>query len=142
MLTPPSLLFTFQTAYLPGQTVDGLLTLTSILTSVSTMTIGVTTPPVKCMRSGSESYCFALDLYSLRSISNTHVTLRFSNLGFAHSGEGTAQYADQSGMMGYSYSNDEGPVMVRKDVFSCDFFLFTSYFLSLSATLFCSHRYF
>jgi len=33
------------------------------------------------------------------------------NLGFAHSGEGDAQYADQSGMMGYSYSNDEGPVM-------------------------------
>jgi hypothetical protein len=33
------------------------------------------------------------------------------NLGFAHSGEGTAQYDDRSGMMGYSYSNDEGPVM-------------------------------
>ena len=47
---------------------------------------------------------------------NTHVTLRSSNLGFAHSGEGTQQYADQSGMMGYSYSSDEGPVMVRKDV--------------------------
>lgn len=33
------------------------------------------------------------------------------NLGLAHSGEGTAAYADQSGMMGYSYSADEGPVM-------------------------------
>ncbi len=49
---------------------------------------------------------------------NTHVILPSSNLGFGHSGEGTAQYADQSGMMGYrySYSLDEGPVMVRKDV--------------------------
>ncbi len=98
---------------------DGLLTLTLILTSVSTITIGVTTPPVKCMRSGSESYCFALVLcvmYSLHSMSKTHFALRFSNLGFAHSGEDTAQYADQSGMMGYSYSNDEGPVMVRKHI--------------------------
>jgi len=46
---------------------------------------------------------------------NTHFTLRSSNLGFAHSGEDTAEYADQSGMMGYSYSQDEGPVMVSKD---------------------------
>ena len=34
------------------------------------------------------------------------------NLGYAHSGEGSA-YDDQSGMMGYSYGQDEGPVMVR-----------------------------
>jgi len=34
------------------------------------------------------------------------------NLNFAHSGEGTEVYGDQSGMMGYSYSDDEGPVMV------------------------------
>jgi len=33
------------------------------------------------------------------------------NLGLHHSGEGTAEYADQSGMMGYSYSSDEGPEM-------------------------------
>lgn len=33
------------------------------------------------------------------------------NLGFAHSGE-SQTYDDQSGMMGYSYSDDEGPVMV------------------------------
>lgn len=33
------------------------------------------------------------------------------NIGLAHSGEGTQQYADQSGMMGYSYSSDEGPKM-------------------------------
>merc|ERR1711953_62442 len=32
------------------------------------------------------------------------------NLGLAHSGE-SASYDDQSGMMGYSYSQDEGPVM-------------------------------
>jgi hypothetical protein len=32
------------------------------------------------------------------------------NLNLAHSGE-SASYDDQSGMMGYSYSNDEGPVM-------------------------------
>jgi hypothetical protein len=38
-------------------------------------------------------------------------TLRFSNFGYAHSNEGTQSYADQSGMMGYSYSQDEGPVM-------------------------------
>jgi len=37
-------------------------------------------------------------------------TLRFSNFGYAHSNEGTQSYADQSGMMGYSYSQDEGPV--------------------------------
>lgn len=33
------------------------------------------------------------------------------NLGLSHSGEGSATYADQSGMMGYSYSQDDGPVM-------------------------------
>jgi hypothetical protein len=33
------------------------------------------------------------------------------NLGLAHSGEGSEQYADQSGMMGYSYGSDDGPVM-------------------------------
>ena len=33
------------------------------------------------------------------------------NLGLAHSGESTVEYGDQSGMMGYSYSQDEGPVM-------------------------------
>jgi len=33
------------------------------------------------------------------------------NLGLAHSGEGSVTYGDQSGMMGYSYSNDEGPLM-------------------------------
>lgn len=32
------------------------------------------------------------------------------NLNLAHSGEG-ATYDDQTGMMGYSYSSDEGPVM-------------------------------
>jgi len=33
------------------------------------------------------------------------------NLGYLHSGEGSDQYGDQSCMMGYSYSNDEGPIM-------------------------------
>jgi len=33
------------------------------------------------------------------------------NLGYLHSGQGTDQYGDQSGLMGYSYSNDEGPIM-------------------------------
>lgn len=33
------------------------------------------------------------------------------NLNFAHSNEGTTEYADQSGMMGYSYSSDDGPLM-------------------------------
>lgn len=33
------------------------------------------------------------------------------NLNLAHSGEGTNAYGDQSGMMGYSYSTDEGPIM-------------------------------
>ena len=32
------------------------------------------------------------------------------NLGFAHSGEAQA-YDDQTGMMGYSYSNSNGPIM-------------------------------
>ncbi len=33
------------------------------------------------------------------------------NLGLAHSNEGGASYGDQTGMMGYSYSSDEGPRM-------------------------------
>lgn len=33
------------------------------------------------------------------------------NFNYAHSNEGSTNYADQSGMMGYSYSQDEGPVM-------------------------------
>jgi hypothetical protein len=33
------------------------------------------------------------------------------NLDVAHSNEGGTEYADQSGMMGYSYSQDDGPVM-------------------------------
>jgi len=33
------------------------------------------------------------------------------NLGYLHSGTGTNVYGDQSGMMGFSYKNDEGPVM-------------------------------
>jgi hypothetical protein len=33
------------------------------------------------------------------------------NLGYAHSNEGGSSYADQTGMMGYSYSQDDGPVM-------------------------------
>ena len=33
------------------------------------------------------------------------------NLNLAHSGEGTNVYGDQSGMMGYSYSQDDGPKM-------------------------------
>ncbi len=57
--------------------------------------------------------------FSLRSI-NTHVTLRSSNINFGHSGEGyvgkAKDYGDQSGMMGFSYGLDEGPVMVRKDI--------------------------
>jgi len=32
------------------------------------------------------------------------------NLGLGHAGE-TAEYDDQSGMMGYSYSQDDGPLM-------------------------------
>ena len=94
----------------------GLLTPTSAIISVSTITIGVTTHPVKYMSSGSESYCNTLLLcvFHFSQIILTLLSL-YSNLNFAHSGEGDAQYADQSGMMGYSYSQDEGPVMVRKD---------------------------
>jgi hypothetical protein len=33
------------------------------------------------------------------------------NIRFHHSNEGTTTYADQSGMMGYSYSQLDGPVM-------------------------------
>jgi hypothetical protein len=33
------------------------------------------------------------------------------NLDLAHSGEGTNQYGDQTAMMGYSYSQDDGPKM-------------------------------
>ncbi|KAL3760784.1 hypothetical protein ACHAWU_007850 [Discostella pseudostelligera] len=33
------------------------------------------------------------------------------NLGYAHSNEGGASYADQTGMMGYSYGQDDGPTM-------------------------------
>jgi hypothetical protein len=31
------------------------------------------------------------------------------NFGYAHSNEGSATYADQSGLMGYSYGQDDGP---------------------------------
>ncbi len=59
-------------------------------------------------------------LLNININTNTHVTLPSSNLGYAHSGEGTsgldAHYGDKSGMMGFSYFKDEGPVMVRKDV--------------------------
>ena len=33
------------------------------------------------------------------------------NLGLAHSGEGSDPYGDESGMMGYSYPQDEDPIM-------------------------------
>jgi len=33
------------------------------------------------------------------------------NLGFGHAGEGAEEYGDQSGMMGYSYSQEHGPAM-------------------------------
>jgi len=33
------------------------------------------------------------------------------NLGYAHSNEGGQSYADQTGMMGYSYGQDDGPTM-------------------------------
>jgi hypothetical protein len=33
------------------------------------------------------------------------------NLGYAHSNEGGQSYADQTGMMGYSYGMDDGPTM-------------------------------
>ena len=33
------------------------------------------------------------------------------NLGYGHSNEGGTSYADQTGMMGYSYGQDDGPVM-------------------------------
>ncbi|KAL3761422.1 hypothetical protein ACHAWU_007381 [Discostella pseudostelligera] len=33
------------------------------------------------------------------------------NLGYADSNEGGASYADQAGMMGYSYGQDDGPTM-------------------------------
>ena len=42
------------------------------------------------------------------------------NLNFAHSGDPNSNagdrwvYADQTGMMGFSYSNEEWPVMVSK----------------------------
>ncbi|KAI2503877.1 Gametolysin peptidase M11 [Fragilaria crotonensis] len=33
------------------------------------------------------------------------------NLNLAHSSEGSTEYGDQSGLMGYSYGNDDGPIM-------------------------------
>jgi hypothetical protein len=33
------------------------------------------------------------------------------NLGLGHSGEGSETYADQTGIMGYSYLNSDGPIM-------------------------------
>ena len=40
------------------------------------------------------------------------------NFGYAHSNEGTTNYDDRSGMMGYSYSKDEGPVSKLLDTIS------------------------
>jgi len=40
------------------------------------------------------------------------VVLHYSHIStILNSGEGTSEYDDQSGMMGYSYSNDDGPEM-------------------------------
>ena len=40
------------------------------------------------------------------------------NLGFGHSNENAVTYRDQSGMMGFSYDQDDGPVMCFKYVHS------------------------
>ena len=72
-------------------------------------------------------YCFAIILcvFTLLNV-NAHFTLhRSSNLGFAHSSEGDKEYDDRSGTMGFSYNNDEGPVMVRRG----RHYLVTLYFL-------------
>ncbi len=75
----------------------------------------------RCMRLASKFFlaldvdvfscsCSALFnyLFSQSQILTTH--FRYSNFGYGHSNEGSQAYGDQSGMMGFSYSNDEGPV--------------------------------
>ena len=132
---------TLQTVYLPVLLEDGSLTLvsnffvslsccyvsshpysshcssfqTSTIISVFTIMSGVIILADKFMSSGSESYSSVSSRVMCHRIHKyTHIVLRFSNLAFAHSGEESNQYADQSGMMGYSYGNDEGPKMVRR----------------------------
>ena len=52
--------------------------------------------------------CFIND--SISSFFNL-ITEIGHNLGLAHSGEGSDSYGDRTGMMGYSYTQDDGPEM-------------------------------
>lgn len=55
------------------------------------------------------------------------------NLNMAHSNE-AGTYRDQSGMMGYSYSNDEGPVMCFNAAKNYQFGWFSNRHLDMSAS--------
>lgn len=54
---------------------------------------------------------FKLHLLSLRLLLMLLYTQIGHNIGYAHSNEGGTTYADQTGMMGYSYNGDDSPVM-------------------------------
>lgn len=71
---------------------------------------GVITHLLRCMRLASE-YSMLLLLCVIKVCSHTHNTSRFSNFGYAHSSEGEDEYGDNSGMMGGSYRQDDGPLM-------------------------------
>jgi len=66
----------------------------------------------RCMSWDSKSLIvlLVLCLCVISFYTNTHNTRCLSNFGFDHSNEGTQDYGDQSGMMGSSYSEDEGPL--------------------------------
>lgn len=55
---------------------------------------------------GLNNFCTSPKILTMK----TCARIEGHNLNFAHSNE-AGSYKDQSGMMGYSYSNDDGPKM-------------------------------
>ncbi|KAI2504196.1 Gametolysin peptidase M11 [Fragilaria crotonensis] len=54
------------------------------------------------------------------------------NLNLAHSSEGSTEYGDQSGLMGYSYGNDDGPIMCFNGPKTWQLGWFSEYHVDLS----------
>ena len=72
---------------------------------------GVVPHLLRCMRLASE-YSMLLLLCVIKVCSHTHNASRFSNFGYAHSGEGDDEYGDHSCMMGnFGGIEDDGPLM-------------------------------
>lgn len=106
-------------------TSEGDETMRNDITNALKAKFGVTSPTqiadyvMYCLPSGTMSgiaYAFVNSWMSVYSNEwCTFVSAQLHelghNFGMAHSNEGGTTYADQSGMMGYSYSQDDGPRM-------------------------------